>query len=589
MRPKRSVPTQRAVPTGLRDRRVQAVQGDRRAQALPQQPRTPQMVQVAVGEQDERDVGGAHRFAIERCQDPTRHARIARVDHDHALADEEVGIEEAESCELHGDHARSGPIARHPSTGYGLTVGQYTVTVAMQRIEAPQREDSLVTHLLVPMEASQTTATVWLAVVGEAPGQLTLEVDAVRPIAVPDDWTPFATWGQVRVRGQRIAIDGLAPGRRHTLRLLEGTHTRASATTSTLPDTLPSLAERPFTCLLGSCFGRISDGAGAVGAAVSRLPAQVRPDATFLVGDQVYLDAPFARFLKSILSGEELRAELLETYLATWTQDGPGAGFAQVLRHGATFFSSDDHELWNNAPSRSPAVINSWFAGPREEFRSLATALYDHFQGPRRSARLDIGRLSVLVEDTRMDRASDRSTLMPEQRMRELRRWLEGLAGPGILVLGQPVLSARAGWRGHFLDWALPDFRQYDELVRALQGSRHDIVVLTGDVHYGRVAGCRLPSGAQLVEVIASPFALVDARLGHDWHGPPGRFPDCAIPGTSASTVWVDERYREARDHFATVGFSDAGNTVRMDVQAWPIGSPSLPPRPGSVYSTDLH
>ena len=445
------------------------------------------------------------------------------------------------------------------------------------------------THMLVPIEASQTTAGVWVGIVGVEPGHLTLQVGDASPRVVEDDWIAFTTWDRVRVRAQRVVVDGLQPGRRYPLRLVEGTAVRATATTATLPDALPAIGERPFTCLLGSCFGRLSDGAGAVGAAVAKLPAQYRPDATLLCGDQVYLDAPFARFLTSIHSGEDLRAALLETYLSTWTQDGPGAGFAQVLRQGATYFSSDDHELWNNAPSRSPAVLNSWFGGPRDEYRSVATALYDLFQTPSRTARLKIGRLSIIVVDARMDRTSDRKRLMPDSRMVELGTWVDDLEGPGVLVIGQPILSSRAGWRGHFLDWGLPDFRQYEDLVRAVQRSRHDIVVLTGDVHFGRLAGCRLPSGAELYEVIASPFALVDQRLEREWHAPPGRFPDSGIPGTTGCNVWVDDRYREARDHFATIGFTAVGTRVHMDVQAWPIPAPGLAPVPGSAYSVDLN
>jgi len=122
-----------------------------------------------------------------------------------------------------------------------------------------------------------------------------------------------------------------------------------------------------------------------------------------------------------------------------------------------------------------------------------------------------------------------------------------------------------------------------------VQRSRHDIVVLTGDVHFGRLAGCRLPSGAELYEVIASPFALVDQRLEREWHAPPGRFPDSGIPGTTGCNVWVDDRYREARDHFATIGFTAVGTRVHMDVQAWPIPAPGLAPVPGSAYSVDLN
>jgi hypothetical protein len=446
-----------------------------------------------------------------------------------------------------------------------------------------------VTYLLVPVEASQTTATIWVGAVGEGQASLTLEVAGTRSIPLPDPWTEFSTWNTVRVRARRVVVDGLAPGTRTPLRLLDGGTARATGTASTPPDALPGPGAKPLTWLLGSCFGRLSDAAGAAGATASRLPAQYRPDATILCGDQVYLDAPFARFLTQVLLGEDLKAALLETYLATWTQESPGAGFANVLRAGATYFSADDHELWNNAPSRSPAVLNSWIGPTRDELKSVATTLYNLFQTPARSAQLKVGRLSALVLDTRMDRTADRRKLMLDPRVTELDTWVDGLGGPGVLVVGQPVLSERAGWRGHLFDWGLPDFGHYEPIVRAIQRSRHDVVVLTGDVHFGRVASCILPTGARLIEVIASPFALVDARLGFHWKPPPGRFPDHPIPGTSACAVEVVGEYREARSHFATVGFSDVGNRVRMEVQAWPIQPSGQAPTPGSAYSTDLN
>ena len=443
-------------------------------------------------------------------------------------------------------------------------------------------------YLLVPLEPSQASVRIWVGIVGETPGSVTLTIgDSVRRDLV-GGWTEMRIRGEVQVRAQRVDVGGLEPGIRYAVRLEAGGVVRDQAIAPTLPEGLPGLDRRPFTCLVGSCFGRLADEEGAAGAAVSRLPAWYVPDVTFLCGDQVYLDAPFARFLLSLQRGEDLKAALLQTYLATWLQDGPGVGYAQVLRSGATLFTSDDHELWNNGPSKSPAVINSWFAGPREELRAVATGLYDLFQASARSATFRVGRMSVLVLDTRMDRTADRSTLVPAPRMADVGRWVDALTGPGVLVLGQPIFADEAGWKGHLFDWGLPDFAQYAELVRSVQRSRHDIVVLTGDVHYGRVARCVLPSGAQLLEVIASPFALVDEKLGRGWHAPPASFPSFPIPGTLSRPVSFEGSYREMRDHFATVGFNDAGTRLRMDVTAWPIPAPGTALAASHAFSVDL-
>ena len=53
----------------------------------------------------------------------------------------------------------------------------------------------------------------------------------------------------------------------------------------TLPERVPSLEERPFTILLGSCFAQKKDGAGNVGRTFALLPSDVRPDLKLLCGD----------------------------------------------------------------------------------------------------------------------------------------------------------------------------------------------------------------------------------------------------------------------------------------------------------------
>jgi hypothetical protein len=199
-----------------------------------------------------------------------------------------------------------------------------------------------------------------------------------------------------------------------------------------------------------------------------------------------------------------------------------------------------------------------------------------------------VGRLSFLVADLRMDRAADRSRLQLEADHDRVIDWIRALPGPGVLVLGQPLLSAEAGLKGHIADWGLPDYRQYVPLVAAIGGSRHDIVVLTGDVHFGRVAGAALPGGANLYEVIASPFALITPLLPQEWGAPPGRFPVRPEAGTVASAVWSRDDYQVEVDHFATVGFQDAGGRLLMRVTAWPIPQLGHPLVAGRQWGTYL-
>ena len=107
-----------------------------------------------------------------------------------------------------------------------------------------------------------------------------------------------------------------------------------------------------------------------------------------------------------------------------------------------------------------------------------------------------------------------------------------------MLVTGQPIFAAERGFVGRFTDYGLPDYRQFGDLARILLSTGHDIVVLTGDVHYGRVAISDLPAGSRLIEVIASPFALVSPLAAGKWGAAPMMFPAGPLPGQRAF-LWL--------------------------------------------------
>ncbi|MDQ3937244.1 MAG: hypothetical protein M3253_01030, partial [Chloroflexota bacterium] len=210
--------------------------------------------------------------------------------------------------------------------------------------------------------------------------------------------------------------------------------------------------------------------------------------------------------------------------------------------------------------------------------------LFDMFQTPARSAGFKVGRLSFRVLDTRLERTADRSRFTTPEELAALDAWVSDLDGPGALVLGQPIFATQAGPKGHLFDWGLPDFDQYGELVRILQRSRHDLLVLTGDVHYGRISGCRLPSGASLIEIIASPFALVSGFFGGKWQPPPGVFPPLPVPGATQPAIWVEESHRLATNQFATLEFCADGPRVRLSVRAWQVPDAGVRPESTQVF-----
>ncbi len=442
-------------------------------------------------------------------------------------------------------------------------------------------------YQLVPLEASQTAATVWIGVSGDAPGSFQLDVGGVGTQPVGSGWTTWASHGQTILWAQRVALAGLAPGRSYPARLLDGATELAAATVMTLPDQLPGLADPGFIVLLGSCFAHEQDMGGA-GAAFTGIPATSRPQLKILCGDQVYLDAPFPRFLITKFGPDDLQAVHLQTYLETWGLVGGRPGLHDMLGQGATFFSSDDHEYWNNSPFSGAVVRNTWSPDGLANWQQLATSLFQSFQTTSTLVPFNVGQLSFLQIDTRIARQADHSTFMPPADLDVLRNWVANLQGPGVLVFGQVVFAAQAGWKGRFMDFGLVDFDQFEDLVRIIQSSTHDIVLMTGDVHFGRISGCRLPSGANLVEVIASPLALVDKKAGGTFQPPPGVFPAFGIAGTTPCTTWCDPVYQVEGNHFATVEFHSLGPRVQMFVRAWPIPTNGARPVSSVTYKRDL-
>lgn len=434
-------------------------------------------------------------------------------------------------------------------------------------------------YLAVPGAVGAERAEVWLGAFDEelpADSVLRIGIDRHERVEAWSEWA--ATENPAALRYQRITIDGLAPGTNYELRLLVGGVIAARAAVRTLPSALPTVAERPFVALLGSCFFAGQDLSGNVGRTFAQLSSQSRPDVKFLCGDQVYLDAPWSHFLWHTHGREKLAGEFLATYRDAWTQAGTAGGFRELLTRGANYFTSDDHDFWNNAPSAGAYVRDTWAASGREQWLGLARQLFEIFQSPERIRSFSVGGLEFLVADTRIARRPDRTQFMDPGDLQRVVTWLGNLGGPGVLVLGQSLFSSKAGFwglAGYVGDWGLPDFEQYADLLRAILAAQHSVVLLTGDVHFGRITTAELPSGHEMVEVISSPMALVDPLAKGKAQPAPARLPAAHTPGLAGvrtSTLPFDA-FVGADNHFATVEFAQDGHKVQMTTKVWPIGA----------------
>ena len=420
---------------------------------------------------------------------------------------------------------------------------------------------------LIPHEVTSTSLTLWVAAVDEASPldalRLAPQLPGEQPPGNVGQW-PLNTQ-QPRVRHHEIVVTGLAPRRSYGFSLMRGATAVAHARATTLPVELPDEGDGRFTVLLGSCFSRLEDPHGRVAKTFREVPQPDRPDVKFLSGDQVYLDSPYKFYLARPHSVEVLREKFLEHYTETWAK-----GLADLLAEGANFFCSDDHEFWNNAPNPAPHLHDTLpFIGHPSEWWNAARELYCAFQNARPIQRFDVPPLSFLIADTRMNRSRRETNFMRESDLDAVEQWINALNGPGVLLLGQPLLQTTTGFfRGHLFDWNLPDYDQYQRLTRIIGACRHSLVVLTGDVHYGRIASSPLRSGAELIEIISSPMSLVDPTAKGKWESVPERVAPAALAPTG---IFTKPDFAPNDSHFLTLEFTRRGVGANLKLRYWPI------------------
>ncbi|MCS6915769.1 MAG: hypothetical protein RMK29_21410 [Myxococcales bacterium] len=428
---------------------------------------------------------------------------------------------------------------------------------------------------LVPHRSTTTSVRLWAGAWtdGSPPGEVPLTLrPGPRTVVLPATaWRPVLAGGHLpptsrRIFVQVVRLEGLQPG---SVYRVEGPGCQARL--STLPQDLPGPDDRPFTLLLASCFYQPNDAQGSLGRAVQQLPDAFQPDVKLLCGDQVYLDLPLGVNFPD--DTRWMADAFLGKYVHTFFQHG---GFASLLERGATYFAPDDHEYWNNFPNPSVLVNNSWSASGRARWRQIALDLYRDFQTDDPQAvgspqRFEVGPLSFLVVDTRTHRGEGSGPLLRPADRDALLHWVQNLCGPGVLGVCQPVLDTPGTWfQRTFKDRALPDYPDYGELVRALLSSRHSVLVLCGDVHFGRVASCELrggPSSVRLVEVISSPTSLCHPLVGGRAGDAPARFP--AASDGSVTPRPTRTHYKTAEEHFVTIQFYQRAGHTEAAVRFW--------------------
>lgn len=383
----------------------------------------------------------------------------------------------------------------------------------------------------------------------------------------------------------------------------------------TLPEALPRARREAFSVALGSCFYDHRDGGQAAAsyrALFERAPKAVQPNISLLTGDLVYLDVGIDSLS---LRPKEARQRIANDYARHFQALGA------VMNRGATWMLPDDHEYWNDYPyldKRNPYLWALCVDSMRKAWTEAASDGVRKVMRTEKIERFSIGEdLSFCVADLRSHRSRREDLWFASKSTREaLRDWAAELCGPGVLVLSQPLIVEPSDSERN-----LASFRaNYLELVSALAHAGHDIVLLTGDVHFGRVASVALDDdGHRLIEVIASPLSnltrinsLASAVAAEGRR--PKYFPATELgplpAGVERRAVDYDRAFEVSHrpgralsayhcdrtsEHWMTLGFhKDARGAVHLEVEAWRIrqrdgGRRNLPRRDfAAPYRTRL-
>ncbi|CAB3900984.1 hypothetical protein LMG26684_04602 [Achromobacter mucicolens] len=381
-----------------------------------------------------------------------------------------------------------------------------------------------------------------------------------------------------------------------------------------LPAKVSSEPRDSFKILLASCYCVSTDKID-VGAFVDRL--KIKPDIALFAGDQVYLDQPPAQTMPS--SSEDLRGEISSKYrrnwLSGWTDQ---TGLQKALAKAPAICLPDDHEYWNNYPweqfwkrgtQHKPTAtgLNDWDDAARELFQDFQLGGKPGTQQPYTT--LDIDPLCLLFVDTRSHRLLDFDSpigLMPATANAALVSWKDKLISHqrngnphiGLLATGQSLLSKPSRFP-RLKDAELANYEKHYSMIldvlEELAVNRIQVVLLTGDVHWNRVAQAhsRRTFRTCLTEVICSPSSLCEIPVLDQWASIKNKFksyfgadetwfrhfePEELTHPIGKARQFLPDSDRKTRwkgNHIAIIEFVRLGGGVSMNVTYHPLTSPA--------------
>lgn len=383
-----------------------------------------------------------------------------------------------------------------------------------------------------------------------------------------------------------VACLGLTPDQRYRL-VVSRDGVFAEAWSRTLP--LSVALGDCFSIALGSCYC-VARSKGIDACYPPKLHEGDTDPIRFrvLAGDQIYMDAS-ERTGQPILSPAP---KPYERYLSQWTK----LLYSSWLQRSPNLVMADDHEFWNDYPHRSFWLTWSESApgGPLGRSMDRAYALFqvalnleaasaaaasdlpNQLDASARSFQLDVSPLSFFFLDTRTERTrfdAHPARLCSAASLQRALAWTRALKAPGVLVIPQPLVAERASNLARALhaqlDVNLPDYpADFRALWEAVSSAPHDIVILTGDLHYSRLYSIsRAPiSQTRVYEVVSSPLARI----------PSGTKANSALTGkvefAGGSARWTKFYAGNPEATYTTLTFQPMSGRLQLAVRSWLVG-----------------
>jgi hypothetical protein len=390
---------------------------------------------------------------------------------------------------------------------------------------------------------------------------------------------------------------GFSPGERVEVMVSGQGLNAVTKVVSVLPSRLPLASggngAKWFRVMLVSCFDQSQANPRGIRRALEEVKSGGEIDLTLLLGDQVYLDLPWHKNYPD--NQPKLERIFEQLYAKNWFGVEQDTTFSDLLQVASHACLPDDHEYWNNYPDMAPHLQNTYTAGGRRRWEAAARFGYEGFQQHTSSTGspevINVDPLSIFLADSRTDRdgSTNPRNAFSAATVAALRNWVQQVNtkanGVGMFVTGQSLLDEKANWlNGKIADKVLSNYEDYDQIWQILAKLARPFILVTGDIHCGRVVKLSRVKSSALRgwEVIVSPLALCQGggkmiQTDPDWprhssgEEPKLKSMDWDVKFEKSNFSNPPTFYAQKGDQLGVLSFRSVGGSVQAVMDYFPV------------------